>query len=426
MKQQITTLLLILFASVAVAQSRTDSCITYFKEIEQATRQHQNLWNKNLYAPILLVDPQTREIITNIQDSAGTLTPFKTAFTGKLPDKVNISNTSIQWNGTHWAMIMLPLPKDKKTRINLIAHELFHRAQRSLGFKAHNPDNAHLDEKDARIYLRLELEALKNALAAASMPEIKKHIANALAFRKHRYALYPTADSTESRMELNEGICEYTGIMHSGRTSQEARAWFKQRIDAFLKSPSYIRSFAYEAVPVYGYLLNAINPGWNKKINDTTNLTSFFQTSFNVQLPADANAHITKTALQYKGEIIVTEENARAEQIRKQKEAYIRMFLEAPATELPLMNMNMSFDYTKMVSLNEKGMVYPHIRITDKWGILTAAKGALISSDWSKVRVSFPTSIEGTRISGDGWTLELAAGYTLVKDDAGGYELRQQ
>src|SRR5215212_4501865 len=136
-------------ACVAGAQTRVDSCITYFQEIKQATQQNQQLWNKNLYAPILLVDPQTREIITNAQDPTATLTPYKTAFTGKLPNQVNISNTSLHWNGQHWAMIMLPLPKDKKARINLIAHELFHRAQSSLGFKAHNPDNPHLDEKGA-------------------------------------------------------------------------------------------------------------------------------------------------------------------------------------------------------------------------------------------------------------------------------------
>lgn len=424
MKKQIAAFVFVLYALIATAQTRTDSCITYFQEIKQAAGQNQHLWNKNLYAPILLVDPRTREIITNTQDSAGTLTPYKTAFTGKLPDKVNISNTSIHWNGTHWAMIMLPLPKDKKARINLIAHELFHRAQNSLGFKANNPDNAHLDEKDARIYLRLELESLKKALAASAEPEIKTHITNALAFRRYRYLLYPAAGATENLMELNEGICEYTGMMHSGRTRHEALRWFNQRIDAFIKSPSYIRSFAYEAVPVYGYLLNSINPHWNKTLTNTTNLTSFFEASFDVQLPVDIKDHVTKNSPQYKGDVIITEENARAEQISKQKEAYIQLFLQSPATELPLMKMNMSFDYTKMVSLNEKGMVYPQIRITDKWGILTVNKGALISADWSKVRVSLPTNLEENKISGDGWTLELSPGYALVKDDSGGYKLK--
>lgn len=423
MKREVITLLIILSASIAATQTRKDSSITYFQEIKQATTQHQHLWNKNLYGPILLVDPKTREIITNSQDSAGTLTPYKTAFTSTLPDKVNISNTSIQWNGQHWAMIMLPLPKNKKDRINLMAHELFHRAQSSLGFKAHNPDNPHLDEKDARIYLRLELESLKKAISAPSKSAIKTHITNALAFRKYRYLLYPAADSTESLMELNEGICEYTGIMHSERSSKEIPRYFQQRIDSFVKSPSYIRSFAYEAVPVYGYLLNTINPGWNKKINNTSNLASFFEASFDVQLPADIKTHVTKTIALYQGDIIA-QENARAEQIRRQKEAYVKMFLESPATELPLMNMNMSFDYTTMVSLNEKGMVYPNIRITDKWGILTVSKGALISADWSKVRISFPVSLQENKISGDGWMLELSPGYTLIKDDAGSYKLK--
>ncbi|ULT23417.1 hypothetical protein KUH03_30125 [Sphingobacterium sp. E70] len=68
---------------------------------------------------------------------------------------------------------MLPLPEHRDDRINLLAHESFHRIQPELGFKLNNANNNHLDEKDGRISLRLEFEALKKALASSDKKEIK-------------------------------------------------------------------------------------------------------------------------------------------------------------------------------------------------------------------------------------------------------------
>ena len=82
-------------------------------------------------------------------------------------------------------MIMLPLPKDRFARLNLMTHELFHRAQKDLGFYAFSPDNPHLDKKQGRIFMRLELEALKKALFTDGKKR-KDHIADALLFRQYR------------------------------------------------------------------------------------------------------------------------------------------------------------------------------------------------------------------------------------------------
>ena len=65
-------------------------------------------------------------------------------------------------------MIMLPLSENKNDRINLLAHELFHKAQSGLGFTQNNKESNHLDQKDGRIYLRLELEALTKAVLSDS------------------------------------------------------------------------------------------------------------------------------------------------------------------------------------------------------------------------------------------------------------------
>jgi hypothetical protein len=69
--------------------------------------------------------------------------------------------------------------------------------------------------------------------------------------------------------------------------------------------------------------------------------------------------------------------------------------------------------------------VYPEIRISDVWGILEVAKGALVKGQWSSVIVTAPASITGNSLKGDGWTLELNPGWKPVPGvHPGDYVLR--
>lgn len=118
-----------------------------------------------MYGPILLINPKTRELFANCPDSNGLLKKEGLLYKGYLPEEINIANYVIHLGGRKWSMILLNLLSSKKNeRINLFAHELFHCAQPSLGFEFIEGDNKHLDKKEARIYLRLELEALKKHL----------------------------------------------------------------------------------------------------------------------------------------------------------------------------------------------------------------------------------------------------------------------
>ena len=414
---------LMILSVVSIAQSYADTAKQYFEELAIVTHSKRSLWDRDLYGPLLLVDPSTREVYSNYPDSAGVLQKTGEIYFGKLPASVNISNTSVQWSGVRWAMVMRPLPMDRNNRLNLLSHELFHRIQKELGFIPHNPDNNHLDKKDGRIYLRLELEALKKAMVAATPKETNRHLRHALLFRIHRQSLYGKADSTENLLELNEGICEYTGEMYSDRSKVQFRNNFLKRIDFFIQSPSYVRSFAYETIPVYGYLLALTQPGWHRTINGTTNLTSFFQKAFSVRFPIDMAKEIASTRDTYNYSAIIREETSREERIAKQIMEYRNKLVDSPHVELPLINMNMSFDYTRMMPLEKLGTVYPQIRITDKWGILDVTKGALIGSNWNKVNVSYPTKIEANQISGDGWQLELKSDYKLVRDSLNNYRV---
>ncbi|MGG7438514.1 hypothetical protein ACQ7CU_10550 [Chryseobacterium arthrosphaerae] len=423
----VTALFLLTQSAIAQEQHQSHNSIpVFFDEIKTASKQNTNLWNKDLYGPMLLVDPKTREIFANEADTEGLLKLTGNVYSGILPDKINIANTAINWSGKRWAMIMLPLPQNKQNRLNLLAHESFHSIQPSLGFTLSNAENNHLDQKDGRMYLRLELEALKKAVQSSSEKERQKHLTNALMFRKYRHSLYRNANTTENLLELNEGIAEFTGAMFSGRNKAQMTQFFTNGIDEFFKNPTFVRSFAYHTIPAYGYLLSAKDKSWNRKISDTTNLTDYFVKAFRTQIPDDLKEAVSNRTADYNGKVIIEEETAREEKTKKLIAEYTLKFIDQPHFEIRFEKMNVSFDPRNMVPIEDKGTVYPNIRVTDKWGILTVENGALMSPNWDKISISNPTQITDKKISGDDWALELSNGYTVEKDQtSGNYKLKK-
>lgn len=427
MKQIFSIILLFLFAQNLTAQKTQtlpSEIPVFFSEIKEATAQNIGLWNKNLYGSILLVDPKTRQLFANEPDTAGILKHDGNIYTGILPNKINIANTSINWGGKRWAMIMLPLPQNKQDRINLLAHELFHSEQPSLGFTLNNPENNHLDQKDGRIYLRLELEALQKAIQSTSEKELQQHIANALIFRKYRYTLYNGSNTTENELELNEGIAEFTGIIVSGRNKAQTKAFFIKEINNFFTNPTFVRSFAYQTIPVYGYLLYNKDQNWNKKITAKTDLANYFAKAFNLNLPANFKKAVERISNQYNGRKIIQKETEREEKNKKLIAEYKLKFIEQPHFEIRFVKMSVSFDPRNIMPIEDKGTIYPNIRVTDVWGILTVENGALMSQNWDKISITNPVKTEDKKIIGDGWTLELTDAYTIEKDStSGNYKL---
>lgn len=427
MKKSILVGLFFLLAKGILAQkqqSPLQNIPNIFSEIKMATKNSEQLWNKNIYAPLLLVDPKTRQVFANEPDSAGILKPIGNMFSGILPTAINIANTAVDFNGKKWAMIMLPLATNRQDRINLLAHELFHVAQPALGFALHNPNNNHLDQKNGRVYLRMELEALQKAVQSTAKKELKKHLTNAMIFRKYRHQLYPGADSTENLLEMNEGIAEFTGVAISRRAEEQLKNHFIKELNNFLINPTFVRSFAYQTIPVYGYLLYRTNKNWNKTITSQTNLTAYFAQAFHINIPIDLQKAVEELSGSYQGKLILQQETEREEKTKKMIATYKLKFIEQAHFEIQFSKMNVSFDPRNIVPIADQGTVYPKIRVTDLWGILTVENGALMAAGWDKISITLPTMIEGKKITGDGWLLELNDGYGLQKNEVdGNYKL---
>jgi hypothetical protein len=410
--------LLLVSSGLVYGQDRTnkDSIDIYFQEIKINTNLYREMWAADLYGPLLFVDQKTSDIYANAPDSAGLLKKEGRIYTGILPASINIANTAIKWGGTLWAMIMLPLPENKQARLDLLSHELFHSFQPRLHFKMANSSNNHLDQKDGRISLRLELEALRQALNAKSKAETDKNLTNALYFRNMRYAVYPDAKTEENSLELNEGLATYTGIAMSGRNNSQINEYFESKLTDFQNNPSFVRSFAYLTIPLYGTILSGSDKFWNKKVDNNTNLGDFFIKSFNLQIPAVLADDIKN---QYGFAKISTGEAKREEHIKQVTAGYKKVFIERPHLEIRLENMNISFDPRNLMPVEGYGTVYPTLRLSDNWGILTVTDGALLGTNWDRVIVSEPAVISQEKVSGKGWTIDLNKGYIVEKDSSG-------
>ena len=421
MRTTVQLLLCLLAVIPAFSQEKapySDSAAVYFSEIKSAAPRLQKIWDHPLEGPLLLIEPETRRFYVNYPDTALDLQGSGPVYTGTLPAARNIANTAVELGSRRWAMVMLPLPADRYERLNLLTHELFHRIQPSLGFQLGNPDNNHLDEKEGRIYLRLELAALRSALQAAGTADMLTHVAHALTFRQYRRQLYPGADTMENALELNEGLAEYTGIRGSERGKTAQLRYFERNMDRFLSNPTFVRSFAYQTIPIYGYLLFSRRPLWNKTVTTKTNLTAYFIKAFPVSIPSDLQAAATGLLKYYKGDSIIATETARAEQKKILIAAYKQKFIAQAHLEIKFVKMNVSFNPSNIQPLEDQGTVYPTIRVSDEWGILEAQEGALMSPGWDRITVSAPVKIAEREVSGEGWKLSLNEGWQVVKEEA--------
>jgi len=93
-----------------------------------------------------------------------------------------------------------------------------------------------------------------------------------------------------------------------------------------------------------------------------------------------------------------------------------RKFVDGPVLTLRFRHMNVQFNPQTLQPLGDAGTVYPTIRVTDDWGVIEGKNGALMKPDWSALVVPAPASTEGSRIAGEGWTLELRPGWRIVPD----------
>lgn len=384
------------------------------------------LWGRSLCGPIALVVPETRMIIANDTAAGRPFVPIAGAYISVLPTGLPLANTSFEWVKRRWAMVLMPaLSGDRFERVALLAHESFHREQPAIGITGDDALNPHLDEREGRRLLRLELRALAAALVAPDAAA-RSDVEDALLFRRLRRTLYPGADSTETALELAEGIAEYTGDATALLLFPDSLSRVARTIAAVETRPSLVRSFAYGTGPALGLLLDRFGDrDWRRALVDSARTTRprlsdalgrALHLSPIASRPALIKA-VDKRATRYGDAVIEREETARAADRAARLAAFRARLVDGPVLELKQARLQQSFNPNELIPLGDKGTIYPTGSFSAEWGSLEVTGGALVSADYQVLRVQAPPSgstLTGQEITGPGWTLHLAAGWVIT------------
>jgi len=359
------------------------------------------------------------------------LSPTNGVYSGKLPESVGIANTAIQWSGVEWTMVMWPMPEFRQPRTRLLLHECFHRIQSKIGLSPKDSSNNHLDTRDGRIWLQMEWRALERAIWSQG-PTRYKAIADALYFRAYRRSLFPGAAASENALELNEGLAEYTGVKLSSQSPEE----FAMLADSTLRQapdrhPNFVRSFAYDSGPAYGFLLDVTGDNWRRGITLQSDLGQLLARAYAVHVPEVGQEQAAQRARFYDGDEVIALETRR-DRDRQAKLADARKrFVDGPVLILPVgSQFNYGFDPNNVVGIDESSTVYlGSAQVSDTWGVLKAANGFMLvrqSGRVVRVQVPAPSDANARPLQGDGWTLDLEKGWTTRAGDRQGDVVLQQ
>jgi hypothetical protein len=396
-----------LFVVVAVvpAAAQVDQALAqqYFKEARVlCERDGGRLWGVSLCGPMVIADAAT-----------GTIATSQPAPPGERPRYLGLVNAPVPWGGTTWsAYNWQMIPKDDAgERGRLFMHELFHCVQPRLGLTPPMVGvtgiASHLDSLEGRYWMRLEWRALARALGASGAARTSA-IADALAFRAARYQRFPNAAAEEHVVELNEGTATYTQYVLGSDSAPDAIRSATASLAAAETSTSFVRTFAYASGAGYGLLLDALSPGWHRKITGTSDFGQLLAVAAGVTAAPDATA----AASRYDGAAV----RAAEEQRDREQQAIIaelrRRYADGPVLVVPRAGTG-SINNMGATVIPDVGTVFREMSNKGGWGTFDARNGALVSADGETISLPAPVVVDATTLKGDGWTATIGAGWIV-------------
>lgn len=394
------------------AQTQAINALKEFQSI--CARGDAQLWGSSLCGRMVLVNPFNRQAVSTHRDPANSFQEKDGFFVGGFPAEIMLANTSFKWGGEQWSMVMLPLPDETFSRLRLLAHESFHRLQTELNLSTSDSTNGHLDSESGRLWLRLELRALAQAVRSVGAQQ-REAAQDAMLFRAARRHLNPGASEKENVLEIMEGIPEYTGSVVALKATGESLSRVARSIENSEDQKAFARSFAYGTGPGLGILLDAYAGNWRKSLKKDTDLTALLTTALGMKPQDKLIEAATARAGKYGYRAIAPEEHARAIRTQQQLAVFKARFVDSPVLQFPKTSeMQRSFNPSNLVTFGVNGTVYPTGIFTSRWGKLSIEDvGGLLSPDNQILRVVAPADPSQRPVKGPGWLLELAPGWTV-------------
>ncbi len=388
---------------------------SYFKEIEEICKKDSGkLWGHYLYGPIMFVDRTSRTVIANEPDKNGLLKEINGVYTGNYPKERIINNTGVNYGGALFALSALPNEEDAYRIKTRAIHSLFHRFQQTTGVDPVIFNTRHMDEKDARLWIKLEWKALRKAINSEGK-EQELAIRDALIFRGSRRELYPMYAEDENKFETYEGLATFTYILFCTNSAEENRSRLLEYLDRIYAFPSYSRSYGFILGALYANLLHQKDFDFKTISTENTDLGHQVKGLYDIHLPELCRDIAGSLALNYDIDAIFREEEQRLEDIKERIHRQISVFTENPVVFLELESPYFDFEPEDIRSLDTLGILYNSMRVSDNWGKLTVDKGGcLVSNNLNHLRITAKGLKEDkNHYYGEGWHLILNNGWVL-------------
>jgi hypothetical protein len=385
----------------AVAQVDQQRAQEYFREARAlCEREGGRLWGVSLCGPMVIADAAT-----------GTIATSQPAPAADRPREIGFVNAPVRWGGITWsAYVWQMIPRDQAERGRLFMHELFHCIQPGLGWgpmPSGAGENSHLDSMEGRYWMRLEWRALARALGVSGAARTSA-IADALAFRAARHQRFPGAAAAEHVVDINEGIATYTQYVTGSEGPQDAIRNALAGLAAAETGTSFVRTFAYASGAGYGLLLDALSPGWHRKITAASDFGQLLSAAAGVTAAPDPAA----AAARYDGASLRVAE----EQRDREQQAIIaelrRRYVDGPVLIVPRAGSG-SINTMGATVIPGAGTVFRAMANKGGWGFFDAQGGALVSADGETISLPAPVVVDATTLKGDGWTATVGPGWTV-------------
>lgn len=389
----------------------------------------EKFWNENL----LVLDFENN--IFSLKKLPKSKTLDSVLYFKKVPaNTLSYTNTVQKYAGEEYATVMTNALNDKSATI---IHELFHLIQNEKIKLKGNPVE-YLDNYDAREWLRLEYQALRNALKAIDegkeKSEIKIYINDAFLYRKLRQTKYKDYLQDEIEIETSEGLANYTGFVLS--TNPNKYKTTIEEINFREISQTFTRPFPYATGPAYGLIFDYLKLDWKKGLDEIYNFSKIYESKYLKKSLAVTNDLIKKANERNNYGAIHKEELDRKILFEKRIKYYKDLLVNKPTLQVSLVNSeySMSFNMNGTLILKGYGIVYSGIKGTALDGsnfgnfIITPSKaklgvtGILKSKQNGKTKYTFPLpmKIEGNKITGEFYEIKLNEGWKVRKKNAKG------
>jgi hypothetical protein len=425
-------LILLAFSSCnreeGIAWFTVEKAAGYFEQVEEkCSEDNGSLWGENLYGPIMYVDNLNRAIYANAPDKEGNLKAKDGIFTGVLPRERIITTNVIDFGGTKYAMVPIPDTEDSYRITARTVHSLFHCFQERNGLKPSSFSTRHLNDRNARLYLKLEWKALIYAINSSGETR-NQAIRDALVFRGARRELFPDAITDENKFENYEGLTTFTYIKLCTAGPDEMKTRILEYLDRIYQNSSYAWGYGFVHGALYAYLLDDKEFDFSQIRVSDFDLGSATLEAYGVTLPEVCRDVAGSLAMSYDIQAIRAEESERQEMINENTRRIVTTFMERPVVTLTMESPNFSFEPEDINFLDTLGTLYERLRVSDNWGKLAVDEdGALLTNDLHILRVSARNiKLERNHIIGDGWHLVLNDGWQAVTDGNGGYAITRQ